>query len=233
MPVIFGKSLAVVLSLAILFYDTPAAALFLIPLGILLIRNDLRQAQEKRMTELKKAFRECLLCVSGGLSAGYSPENAFRRSAAELQMLYGEEADMVKELKLMEHRLDRNENLEVILADFAYRSGLEEAKNFSDVFRYAKRSGGNLNRILSSAADQIGDKIEVDRQIRTVTAGKRMEQQILNVIPIGICAYLRITSPGYLDVLYRNPTGIAVMTVCLGIYAAAYFISERIVAIEV
>lgn len=233
MPVIFGKSLAVVVLLAVLFYDALIAAVFLIPVGILLIRNDLRQAKEERMMELKKEFRECLLSVSAGLSAGYSPENAFRRADAELQMLYDREKDMMKELALLQHRLDSNETLETILADFAYRSGMEEAKSFSEVFRFAKRSGGNLNLILSSAAQQIGDKIEVERQIRTVTAGKRMEQQILNVIPIGICAYLRIASPGYLDVLYRNPAGIAIMTACLGIYAAAYLISERIVSIEV
>ena len=148
-------------------------------------------------------------------------------------MLYDAQADIMRELHIIQSRIDMNENLETALHDFAQRSGLEEVRSFSEVFRFAKRSGGNLNRILSSAAEQIGEKIEVEREIRTVTAEKRLEQQILNVIPIGICAYLKLASPGYLDVLYRNPAGIAVMTVCLGVYIAAYLISERIVAIEI
>ena len=233
MAAIFAKSTAIVLLLALLFYDSLAAAVFLIPVGAVLIRKDILQAREKRMMELKKEFRECLLSVSALLSAGYSPENAFRNAGRDLAMLYDEDRDMMKELMIIRRRLDMNENLEGILLDFAYRTDMEEAKSFSEVFRFAKRSGGNLNRILSSAAEQIGDKIEVEREILTVTADKRMEQQILNIIPIGICAYLKAASPGYLDVLYRNPAGIAVMTCCLGVYIAAYLISERIVAIEI
>ena len=228
-----GKNGLIVVLLAVLFYDSLIAVLFLLPVGALLVRKDLVHAREDRMMELKKAFRECLLSVSAGLSAGYSPENAFRRAGAELSMLYDAQSDMMQELQGFERRLGTNENLEVILSEFAQRSGMEEARSFSEVFMYAKRSGGNLNRILASAAEQIGDKIEVEREIMTVTAAKRLEQQILNVIPIGICAYLKIASPGYLDVLYRNPAGIAIMTVCLGVYVAAYLISERIVAIEI
>ena len=228
-----GKALLIVLLLALLFYDSLIAVAFLIPVGAALIYRDLNQARERRLMELKKQFRECLLSVSAALSAGYSPENAFRHSGRELSMLYDAQADIMRELHIIQSRIDMNENLETALHDFAQRSGLEEARSFSEVFRFAKRSGGNLNRILSSAAEQIGEKIEVEREIRTVTAEKRLEQQILNVIPIGICAYLKLASPGYLDVLYRNPAGIAVMTVCLGVYIAAYLISERIVAIEI
>ena len=233
MLLIFAKSFLIVILLAMLFYDSLIAVLFLLPLLAVLIRREVLQVRENRIRELKKQFRECLLSVSAGLRAGYSPENAFRHAGRELALLYEEDRDIMKELRRFERHLDMNENLEVILADFARRSGMEEARSFSEVFMFAKRSGGNLNRILQSAAQQIGEKIEVEREIRTVTAAKRMEQQILNVIPIGICFYLKLASPGYLDVLYKNPAGIAVMTVCLVVYIAAYLISERIVEVEI
>ena len=44
---------------------------------------------------------------------------------------------------------------------------------------------------------------------------------------------MRLTSPGFLEVLYGNLFGAAVMTVCLAIYGFAYWLGRRIVEIEV
>ena len=52
-------------------------------------------------------------------------------------------------------------------------------------------------------------------------------------IPLGILMYLRITSGSFIEVLYGNALGIAVMTVCLIVYVMAVFISVKIVDIKV
>lgn len=62
---------------------------------------------------------------------------------------------------------------------------------------------------------------------------KKMEQKIMVCIPLGILIYLRMTTQGFVDVLYGNVLGIIVMTLCLIIYAAAAVISIRIVDIKV
>jgi tight adherence protein B len=53
------------------------------------------------------------------------------------------------------------------------------------------------------------------------------------VIPFGIILYLRISSGSFLSVLYHNPVGITVMTLCLSIYAFSYVISEKLIDIKV
>jgi tight adherence protein B len=60
-----------------------------------------------------------------------------------------------------------------------------------------------------------------------------MEQKVMNVIPLFILAYLRISSGDYLDVLYGNLFGVSVMSGCLLVYAAAIVVSERLLAIHV
>ena len=62
---------------------------------------------------------------------------------------------------------------------------------------------------------------------------KKSEQMIMSLMPVGIILYLQMTSPGFLSVLYGNPFGIAAMSICLVIYAAAYWLGRRIVDIEV
>ena len=55
----------------------------------------------------------------------------------------------------------------------------------------------------------------------------------MSLMPAGIIVYLQMTSPGFLSVLYGNPFGIAAMSICLAIYAAAYWMGRKIVDIEV
>ena len=120
--------------------------------------------------------------------------------------------------------LENNVILEKLLYDLGVRSRLPDIMQFADVFLIAKRSGGNLTEILEKTAGVIEQKIETDKEIQLMISAKKMEQKIF---------YIGTTSRGFFDVLYHNLVGVAVMTVCLLFYGAAYRISKRIVEIEV
>ena len=64
-------------------------------------------------------------------------------------------------------------------------------------------------------------------------AAKRLEQNIMSVIPFAIVLYVGVTSKGYFDVLYTTSAGRVIMTVCLGVYGAAYIIGKKIIEIQV
>ena len=90
-----------------------------------------------------------------------------------------------------------------------------------------------MNKVIQKVARMVGDKIDVKKEIEATLAAKKSEQMIMSLMPVGIIAYLKLTSPGFLDTLYGNPFGVCTMTVCLGIYAAAYWMGKKIVDIEV
>ena len=60
-----------------------------------------------------------------------------------------------------------------------------------------------------------------------------MEQNIMSLVPVLILAYVKVSSPEFLDGMYGNLTGMAVMTVCFVVYVIAYLWGKRIVQIEV
>lgn len=62
---------------------------------------------------------------------------------------------------------------EQIFEDFAKRVRLEDVRNFANVFAAAKRSGGDMIAIIQNTVNQIGDKIDVRREIDTILAAKR------------------------------------------------------------
>ena len=67
-------------------------------------------------------------------------------------------------------------------------------------------------QVLDNTAIRLRDKMEVMEEIEACLAAKKMEERIMGCMPCGIILYLRLLSPGFLDPLYGNVLGAAVMT---------------------
>ncbi|MDE7321556.1 MAG: type II secretion system F family protein [Lachnospiraceae bacterium] len=216
-----------------LFYDSVVAWFLLMPFIILSLKDKGRLLCQKRMRKLEVEFRAVILSVSANLQAGYSMENSFREAYRDILNLYGQESVMAVELQLMLRRLENNEPLEDVLMNLAYRSGVQDIRDFADIFQIAKRGGGDMRGIIANTAGIIGDKQEVRREIETVVSEKKLEQQIMRYIPFFIVFYISITTKGYFESLYHNITGWVIMTVSLGVHAVACRISDRILNIRI
>ena len=160
-------------------------------------------------------------------------ENAFYETQKELKILYPPEARISKELLVITRKLRIHIPVEQVLEEFAEQVLSEDVKSFVTVFVTAKKSGGDMIGIIRNTANQIGDKIEVKREIDTMLAAKKYEFQIMSVVPYGIIGYMSLSFPEFMNELYGNMAGIGVMTLCLGIYAGAYYLGIRILRIDV
>ena len=148
-------------------------------------------------------------------------------------MLYGEEGLITKEFRHIESQIRMNRPVEQALSEFAGRSGLEDVKNFAEIFTVAKRSGGELVSIIGHTSAVIRDKAQVRQEILTMTASKQFEQKIMNMIPFFIVFYIDMTSPGFFNIMYSTSIGRVLMTVCMIVYIAAFFIAKKIMRIEI
>lgn len=201
--------------------------------GIIYAHAHKKQLIAARRWELNLEFKEGMASVSTALRAGYSMENAFAEAGKDLRILYNGQSYIEKEFIYMEKQLALNRTVEELLYEFAMRSGIEDIMSFSEVFSTAKRTGGDMVSVIRSTVKNINEKLEVKREIQTMVTAKKLEGRIMNLIPPVMIAYLRISSPGFLDPLYHNPTGVLVMTVMLGIYMAACRLGKHILDMEV
>lgn len=208
--------------------------LILLPAVYIVCRKRYEEAQQKKRTEqLLCEFKDTMQAVSAALLAGYSMENAWREAEKELMSLCGQSCLMLAEVHRMNEAVRMNEPLEKVLSEFAERSGCEEIESFAEVFSFAKRSGGDFARIIRTTTQKLVGRMEVEREIATVLAGKKLEGRIMNLMPLGILAYLTFTSGDFLASLYGNVLGIVIMSMALGIYLAAIRLSEHILDIQV
>lgn len=230
---IVGKGIGILVVISYFFYHSIWAFLFFLPYLVYYFRKKKQEEQEKQAEQLRYQFKEGIMAVSAALNAGYSVENAFREGWKDLARLYEKEEPIMREFHRIIRGLDANERLEKLLFDFAKRSGLEEVESFAEIFATAKGSGGDFSVIIRTTAEKIAARMEIKREIKTMVAAKNFEQKIMSLVPFLIMFYINLTSPGFFNVLYGNVLGVAVMTICLGIYLLSRYLAGRIMRIEI
>lgn len=228
-----AKALGITVATVWLYYRSLWLTLLLLPLFIWHFHMMEEECARKKEMEVQVQFKEAIQAVSAALNTGYSVENAFREAQKELKLIYPETARISKELLFIIRQLRIHVPMEQILEELGMRVQIEDVRNFVIVFAAAKKNGGNMIAIIQDTVRQIGDKIDVKREIDTILAAKRYEFRVMSAIPYAIIGYMSFSFPEFMDSLYGNIFGIGVMTVCLGIYMGAYYLGVRMIRIEV
>lgn len=216
-----GKLMIKTMVICYLFYDSWKACLFFVPFAVFEYRSLKNMKLKQQKHQLSVEFKAMLESMVTSLNAGYSLEQSFADSKRDLGLVYEKDAIIFNELDGILAGLKMNLPPESLLKDFGDRSGIEDIRNFANVVMAAKRSGGNLIRIIQKTVNSITDKMAVEEEIETLIASKKLEERIMMVMPYGIIFYLRVTNGEFLEVLYHNVLGVMLMTVFLiAIYIA-------------
>ena len=216
-----------------LFFQSGAAFVLFLPGCLVFFKGCRNRLQEQRSRQMQNQFLTGMQLVSTSLQAGYAVENAFREALGELRKIYAEDTFIVWEFRCIVSQLGLNRPMEALLLDLGQRSHVEDIRSFAEVFFTAKRTGGDLMVIIQNTVCSIRQKQETQQAIETCLAGKRMEQNMMSVIPLFMLGYVKVTSPGFLDSLYHNVAGVTVMSGCFGIYLLAYVWGRKIMHIDV
>ena len=150
-----------------------------------------------------------------------------------MDRIYGPDREISRELAYMAAQMRVSVPVEKLFYDLGHRSRVEDIRSFSEILAQSKRMGGNMRETIQNCVRIMEDKIDVKKEIDAMLAARKMEQNIMSFMPVGIILYMRLTSPGFMDVLYHNAAGVCIITAGLGCYAGAFIWGRRIVEIEV
>ncbi len=185
----------------------------------------------KMMNELRNQFKDLLDSLSTSYSAGKNTTSAFQASEKEMASIYGENADIVKEIQIINGGIKNNVNIEVLLADFARRSELEDVQSFAEVFEVCNRQGGNLKKVVTETRDVISDKIAIEMEIDTILAGNKNELNIMIVMPIIVVLMLNGLGTGTVNA--NNLSNIVLKLFCIGLFVVSYFVGKKLTDIKI
>lgn len=225
---------AVIFAVAYIFYRSIFISLLFTPFAILYPKFKTKDIIKRRKNELNLQFREALYSLASSLSVGKSIETAIKDAIKELSIQYpNENTYILIELEQINRRIGMNETIESALIDFAERLHLEDIINFADVFTICKRTGGNLIQVIKNTAEIISEKIDIKQEINLLLIEKRLEHKVLNMMPVLIIFLLTTSAEEFMAPVFSESLGRGIMTFSLILFTAAYFISKKIMDIEV
>lgn len=199
-----------------------------------LLGNYSRWKAEKRQTLLTIQFKDLLYSLSASMSAGFQLSEALKEGEESLKLLYDEGSPLIAELKYMVRNISENKESDVrLLLDFAKRSHCEDINNFVQVYISCAETGGDIENVLKNTTEILVDKMNIEREIKTLTAQKKFEGWIISMMPVIVILFLNIFSPDYLKPLYVTIIGRMIMTAALAGLAGAFYMIKKLTSIEV
>lgn len=186
---------------------------------------------EKRSHILKQQFRGMLEALSSSFSTGSNVHNAFASALEDLKLQYGEKDYIVLEMEEIINGTKQNIGIEVMLKDFAERSGNEDVMSFADVFEICYRKGGDMNFVIQRTHSVMSDKMAVADEIETKLTSNKMQHNVMSLMPIVLVAMLRFTNESFAT-NFATLTGVLANTAAIGIFIGAYIYGNKIVEIK-
>ena len=97
----FLEGTVLVAMIGYFFYHSWIACVALIPVFVLFIREKKKDLAKKRRQELSLEFKDLVLALSANMKAGYSVENALGESCRDVELLYGADSPVCREVRHM------------------------------------------------------------------------------------------------------------------------------------
>ncbi len=161
----------------------------------------LRIATNRRRKQFVKQLGDTLQLMSGSLSAGYGLGQTLDSVARETESPTCEEFSRV----VMETRLGRS--LEDALDAMSYRINAPDFDWVVDAIKIQSSVGGNLSEIIEQVGETIRARVRIKRQVDALTAEGKISAMVLFFLPFGLCGFIFMSNPAYLEPLLSTGTG--------------------------
>jgi len=183
----------------------PLLALLLVVLAPVAGHLVLTFVTGKRRAKFDDQLGDTLQLLSGGLRAGHSILRAIDAAGNESQSPTAEEMRRV----ITETSLGRD--LLASLNDTAERMHNEDFVWIAQAIQINREVGGNLAEVLDQVNETIRERSEIKGHIKSLAAEGKFSAYILMAMPVGIVLMLMLVNPGYMNVMFTNPLGWAMM----------------------
>lgn len=122
--------------------------------------------------------------------------------------------------------------LDAALAPMARRMDSEEVKQVALVAALHERTGGNMAAVLDLVAGGVRDRMELRRELRSLTAQARLSRWVVTMLPPMLLVVIGLIDSAYLRPLFETSTGLLLLFVALGMVITGSLVMRAIVDVE-
>jgi tight adherence protein B len=181
----------------------------------------------KRFRQFEENFPDALDSLARSLRAGHP-------FPAAMEIL-SEECEQPVAAEMHQTAIEGNlgTSWEQALSNLTERVPLIEVSMFASAVQLQNRTGGKLNEVLGTLAENMRESVALKGEVRSLAAHGKLTGAVLTVLPLVIAAIMAVVNPSYLAVLIHHPYGKFLITAAVVCLVAARFVIRRIVDIKI
>ncbi len=208
------------------YFLAPLLAIFGLLAAFLLVRSYLRRSQQRRQEAIIAQLPELARVLANATFAGLSLPAALVVSSKELT------EPIHSELVRVCDRLRFGASAEAALKEFGDRVRSRETGVLISALVVSIRTGGSMVTALRGIAENLEQRKDTRRKIKTTLSGPLVTANLILVISVGSLAMLNLLQPDTVEKMTRSPLGIAAMVVSGVLFASGYIAIRRMARVE-
>ena len=176
----------------------------------------------RRMRTLEEQLPLALDIVVRSLRAGHPVVSA-------LQLVTSEMGDPIgSEFGLIVDETTYGFELREALANFARRTGSEDAHFFAVSVSIQSETGGNLAEILENLSKVIRARITLGKRVKALSSEGRMSALILSILPLFLIGSIALSQPAFYVSKFNEPVFWPIVMGIVALYFSGLLIMHRI-----
>ncbi len=215
------------------FYKLVILSLIFAFLSLILI-TFYKKINRKKINEMiEDEFYDINLLLSAELETGTPINMAIKSIKNEITRsdIYNFKY-MNLEISNWDRKMNMGIKLNEIIKDFALRSKNNNIMDYSNMIEICTRKGGSIRDVIKNTNSILNEKRTLKREIEVISAEKKLEQKIMNLMPLAVLIMLDKSAPEFIAPLYTNILGRITMTILLFIFLLSYLWSSKIASLD-
>ena len=196
-------------------------------LGALLPYSFTSHRRNRRFRKFEELFPEAIDTLTRAVRAGHAFTTALELIANELS------EPVASEFRKLFEEQKFGLPVRDALLNLTERVPLVDVKFFVTAVMLQRETGGNLAEILDNLSYVIRERFKIMRQVRVYTAQGRLTMMLLMGLPPIIVVTMLILSPSFIQPLFADPIGHALIVVGLTLQTFGYFVIRKTIQIQV
>lgn len=181
----------------------------------------------RRLRSMERQLPDALDLICRALRAGHS-------FASGLKMIGEEMTDPIaREFSMAHDEINFGIALPEALSNLAARVPLTDLRFFVIAVLVQRETGGNLAEVLSNLSRLIRNRLKLQAKIKVLTAEGRISAWALGLLPFVLALLLNLSSPDFINVLWKDPAGMMVTQITLSLMAFGALWLWRITKVRV
>lgn len=138
-----------------------------------------------------------------------------------------------KEFKKIEQEILYGIDIDIAFKRFKDRIKIKEAVYLSSSLSVLNKTGGNIIKVFDTIEKNVYNRKKLQNELKTLTSSSKLITYVLIFVPIVFIIFIGIINIGYFEPLFKNPLGIAIITIMLIIYISYIIIVRKVMKVKV